>query len=307
MDWRYIIIAIWFSLLTAEVCTGIHLFIVHMRYKSDISTAKTFLGIMLILWCGVSTFACMIYFRTEHEKKIYESKLVEPGIDSDGKLCIVIEVEENDDVYSGYRGDDNLVMVEERAVSHNYLEIFGNHKGAQCIWKYQVAGSGECELYKVIRSPGGGSKTVIKYCISVDEDGNIFQTEEKGEPALCVVVSPYEEYGIWEIDSVVIEKKDGKKEVEGELFEEFISNLIFMYGCNEVCEQPDNIDAMHNVMIRYKGADRYREFYIDNSKNIFEVSGKGTEQEHWEVFHASPYCDMQWLYDWINMVESEES
>lgn len=46
---------------------------------------------------------------------------------------------------------------------------------------------------------------------------------------------------------------------------------------------------------------------IDNSMTVYEVSENGTEREHWEVFHASPYCDMQWLYDWINMVESEES
>lgn len=46
---------------------------------------------------------------------------------------------------------------------------------------------------------------------------------------------------------------------------------------------------------------------IDNSMTVYEVSENGIEREHWKVFHAFTYCDMQWLYDWINMVESEES
>jgi hypothetical protein len=305
MDFGHIIIAIWFSILTAEICWGIHLFINRMRYKSDVSTEMTFLGIILIIWCGISVFACVTIISSEHKKKIYESELAEPGIDSDGNLCLVIEIEENEDVYSDYRGDNVLEPVEERVVSHNYLNIWGNHVGAQGIWTYKVIGQGECELYKIINTPGGGTNKVIKYCVSVDEDGNIFQTEEIGESPRWLDVSPHREHGVWDIDCVTVETDDGSRKIDDEIFEPFFSNLIFLYGNNAACERPDNIDDMCKVTIRYSGFKYYHELYIDNSKNIFEVSGKGTEQEHWEVFHASPYCDMQWLYDWIDMVEAE--
>ena len=155
MDLGYIIIAIWFSILTAEICLGIHLLIIRMRYKSGVSVEMTVLGIMMIIWCCLTAFSFLLNKQNDQKKKD-ETKLAEPGIDSEGNLCLVIEIDENDDVYSNYRGDNVLELVEERFVSHNYLNIFGNHVGAQGIWTYKAIGQGECELYKIINTPGGG-------------------------------------------------------------------------------------------------------------------------------------------------------
>lgn len=210
-----IIAAIWFSILTAVICFGIHLLIVHVRYKDKVSVARIILGIVLVvalvLWCGVTAVVWHFDSKQEQKRVEYESRLREPGVDQNGNLWIIAETENNDDIYSYEKGDDILKLIEsfENAKSYNVLGISIPYP-VQHNWCYQPIDCGECELYKVIRSVGGSQKTVIKYCISVDEDGNIFQTEERGEQPWWVLVSSYKK----EIDSVV-EEKDGTKKNRG--------------------------------------------------------------------------------------------
>lgn len=282
-----VIIKIWFFIPVAVVGAGFLLYIIHRKYKTDILAVSSILCMVFILWSIISVIIWRDQAKIPTLREMYRSQVKTEGIDENGDLWIVVEADDEDNFYSIERGDHVLRLIEEGVTLSDYPIGDGEFPETLHYWRYRVVGEGECDLYKIRKSNyTWKSDETVAYRIAVDGNGNITKTVDYGETP-----------GWLQSDDFEITK------YSNEDYDYFAKNVIFLYGENRYCKEPEMIRELCPVFIKDDSHARWPDaIYIClDIRTIFYCYTKANNVTEWKEFRIADGCDISWIEKWTQI------